>query len=38
MNTLQEDRYTFLITSCSVLRRMKNVSDIHLPRKSKHPF
>jgi hypothetical protein len=27
MGTLHEDQYTFLITSCSVLLRMRNVSD-----------
>jgi hypothetical protein len=27
MGTLYEDQYTFLITSRSVLQRMKNISD-----------
>ena len=27
MGILCEDRYTFLITSCSILRMMRNVSD-----------
>jgi hypothetical protein len=34
--TLDEDRYTFMITSGSVLLRMRNVFKTKLSRKSKH--
>jgi len=36
--TLQEDQYTFMIISRTVLLRMRNVSEKSFKRKSKHMF
>jgi len=37
MDTLREDRYTLMVISCSVLLRIRNISDKSC-RDSKNPF